>query len=334
MLYIIYGKDDYRCHEALEKIKKNLGDQEMLSVNTSFFDSRLITLSQLKDACNTIPFLSPARLIIVDGLLGQFEPQYGTGRRSNRSREKTDSRLKELQNLAEYINQMPPTTVLVLMDGELKNNNRLLKSLLQQAEVKRFARLGNVELGDWIQDKVKQGGGTIGHGAVDLLIRLIGGDLWTMTNEIDKLLAYSSGHSITEDDVKQLTSFARETSIFALTDAILEGRKKVAEQLLHQLLREGAAPPYILVMITRQLRLIVMAKAMGNRLFRPEIRNKLETTSDYTLDKALKQSKSYTLERVRRAYHKLLEADIAVKTGKYDNSELVLDLLVMELCQS
>jgi hypothetical protein len=30
-------------------------------------------------------------------------------------------------------------------------------------------------------------------------------------------------------------------------------------------------------------------------------------------------------------YHKLLEADIAIKTGKYGNPELVMDILIAEL---
>src|SRR4030043_28234 len=84
-----------------------------------------------------------------------------------------------------------------------------------------------------------------------------------MNSEIDKLLAYCSGQVITEDSVKQVTSYAREANIFALVDSILEGRTKVAQQLLHRLLRDGASPSYILAMITRQLRLIVMTKDLG-----------------------------------------------------------------------
>jgi DNA polymerase-3 subunit delta len=234
--------------------------------------------------------------------------------------------------LAEYVRQMPPTTMLVLIDGEIKANNRLLKSVALQAKVMVFAPPSDRNLSDWIQDRVKQGGGTISPGAVKLLVGLVGADLWTMSSEIDKLLAYCSGKVIAEDSVKQITSYAREANIFSLVDAILEGRRNVAQQLLHRLLQEGASPSYVLAMITRQLRLIVIAKDLGPKLSRPENRNRLEPTSDYGLEKAVKQAKSYTLERTKKAYHKLLEADIAIKTGKYD-SDLALDLLVVELGQ-
>jgi len=234
--------------------------------------------------------------------------------------------------LADCVKQMSPTTVLVLVDGEIKANNRLLKSLAALAKVMTFPPLGEKELSNWIQDRVKQGGGTISPGAVKLLVGLVGADLWVMSSEIDKLLVYCLGQPVTEDSVKQVTSYAREANIFALVDAILEGRIKVAQQMLHRLIQEGASPSYILAMITRQLRLIVMAKDLGQELFRPEIRGRLEPTSGYGLEKAVRQAKAYSLERVNKTYHKLLEADVAIKTGKYDG-DLALDLLVVELYQ-
>lgn len=333
MFYILYGKDDFSLQQALEEIKNELGNREMLEVNTSILDGQQLSLIQLRDACSAVPFLCPNRLVIVKGLLGRFEQRSGVERRVTRARAKLNSGLEEWMGLVDCVKQMSPTTVLVLVDGEIKANNRLLKSLMPLAQVMTFRPLKDKELSNWIQDRVKQGGGVISPGAVKLLVGLVGADLWVMSGEIDKLLAYCAGQVITEDSVKQVTSYAREANIFVLVDAILEGRMKVAQQLLHQLIQEGASPSYILAMITRQLRLIVMAKELGQGLFRPEIRSRLEPTSDYGLEKAIRQAKAYTLERVKKTYQKLLEADIAIKTGKYDG-DLALDLLVVELGQS
>jgi DNA polymerase-3 subunit delta len=184
-----------------------------------------------------------------------------------------------------------------------------------------------------VQVRIKEGSGNISPAALKLLVGLVGADLWVMSGEIDKLLAYCSGQVITEDDVKQLTSYAREANIFALVDAILEGRRSQAQQLLHRLLRDGASPAYILAMITRQLRLIVMAKDLGRKISRTGISDSLEPISDFSLEKAARQAKAYTLQRIKKAYDKLLETDIGIKTGKYE-SDLALDLLVVELGQS
>ena len=333
MFYILYGKDDFSLQQALEGVKNELGNKEMLDVNTSVLEAQQLRLSQLTDACSAIPFLCPCRLVIVKGLLGRFETRSGSERRSARSKEKNSSALEEWAGLPEYINRMPPTTVLVLIDGEVRAGNRLLKSLVPLAKVKGFPLLNDRGLSDWVQGKIKEGGGKISPAASKLLVGLVGADLWVMSSEIDKLLAYGSGQVITEENVKQLTSYAREANIFALVDAILEGRTSQAQQLLHRLLRDGASPAYILTMITRQLRLIVMAKDLGRKKSQPGIPDSLEMVSDFSLDKAIRQAKAFTLERIKKAYNKLLETDVSIKTGKYDG-DLALDLLVVELGQS
>jgi len=52
--------------------------------------------------------------------------------------------------------------------------------------------------------------------------------------------------------------------------------------------------------------------------------------SSYALDKTLSQAKLYDFEGVKRAYDKLLETDLAIKTGRYSD-KLALELLVTEL---
>ena len=331
MFYILYGKDDFSLQKALEAIKKELGDSEMLAVNTSVLDGQQIHLNQIVDACSAMPFLCPYRLVIVKGLLGRFESRPGAEKRPARSKAKNSSTVEEWTVLAEHIGRMAPTTVLVLIDGEIKGTNHLMKSLVPLAKVKGFPALNDRALTDWVQRRIKEGGGATSPGATRLLVEFVGSDLWIMSGEIDKLLAFCSDRVITEDDVKQLTSYSREANIFALVDAILEGRRSEAQQLLHRLLKDGASPAYILAMITRQLRLIVMTKDAGKK--KPGIPRGFESVPDFGLQKAAKQAKAFTLERIRKAYEKLLEADINIKTGKYEG-DLALDLLVVELGQS
>lgn len=332
MFYILYGKDTFSRQQKLEQIKAGLGASEMLDVNTSVLDGQQLTFYQLADVCNAVPFLSPYRLVIVEGLLERFELKTEAEGRSDTAKTKAAAAQKEWQGLTDSVKQMPPTTILILIDGDIKRNP-LLKSLEASADVTAFPELKNKWLRDWIQQRVKEGSGTIASDAVTLLADLVGGDLWAMSGEVDKLLAYCQGRSISEDDVRQISSVAREANIFVLVDAILEAKRKVGQQLLHQLLQSGASPSYVLSMITRQLRLIVMAREFGQKLFTSEIRSKLERTSDYSLEKALRQARAYTQDRIKKAYHQLLETDIAIKTGRYDG-DLALNLLVIELCRS
>jgi len=328
MFYILYGLDDFSLNQAVEKIKADLGDREMVATSTTNLEGQHLTLGELRNKCDAAPFLSSHRLVIVDGLLGRFEAKQGRPR--SRKKGKSGNGLGEWEGLASYIKQMPETSVLVLVDGEMLSQNPLLKKLSPSAEVKAFPLLRGRDLKAWIRKRVKEEGGDITPQAVDLLAELIGGDLWAMNGEIQKLLLYSQERPINEDDVRQLVSHVQEASIFALVDAVAEGRTELAQRILHRLYDDGVAPTYILVMITRQFRLVAQAKDLGPGLSRLQIQDRLGLKSSYSLDKTLSQAKLYDFEGVKRAYDKLLETDLAIKTGKYSD-KLALELLVTEL---
>jgi DNA polymerase-3 subunit delta len=330
----MYGQDNFSLHQELKRLKAELGGSDMLEVNTTVLDGReKLGLSQLQDVCSAAPFLSQVRLVVVEGLLEHFEPSKKTGKRSAKAQPKMDSGMKEWQGLSNYIEKMPVTTVLILIDGKLDNRkNPLLKHLNPLTKARVFLQPQGKILRDWIKKHISEGGGNVSHDAINLLEKLIGGDLWNMSSEIDKLITFCHGRLITEDDVRQVTSYTRETNIFALVDAILEGNRKVAQHLLHRLLQEGTAPQQVLALIIRQLRWVVMAKDINPKLTGPEGISRLGIPSDYVFGKVLEQAKVYSKESVKAAYHKVLEADLAIKTGQYDD-DLALDLLVMELCK-
>jgi DNA polymerase-3 subunit delta len=328
MLYILYGLDDFSLYQAVKEIKASLGDWEMVETNTTSLEGQHLTLSELRNKCGAAPFLSSHRLVIVDGLLGRFEVKQSKPRSGKKGR--SGDGLGEWEGLDSYIEQMPETTVLVLVDGEVQGQNPLLKKLSPLAEVRTFPLLRGKDLKAWIRQRVKEEGGDITPQAVNLLAELIGGDLWAMEGEIQKLLLYSQERPISEDDVRQLTSHVQESSIFALVDAVAEGRTELAQKILHRLYRDGVAPTYILVMITRQFRLIAQARDLEKGLSRLQIQDRLGLKASYGLDKTLGQAKLYDFEGVKRAYDKLLETDLAIKTGKYSD-KLALELLVTEL---
>ena len=333
MLYVLFGEDDFSLQEALKRIKGELGGEELLATNTTVLNAQELTLNQLRSVCDTVPFLAPKRLVIVEGLLKRCEAKSlsKAGRKSDRSSPGIGA---EWQTLGSYARGMPDTTVLVIIDGKVSNDNPLLKQLSPLAKVMPFPNLRGIKLQQWIQDRVAKGGGSISPSAVKSLAQLVGENLWLMNNEIAKLLLYASGRRIEEADVEQVVSYARQASVFAMADAILEDETRTAQRLLHQLLDDGASPSYLLVMLTRQLRLIVQVKELSAQgLISAEIQNRLGLTSEYVLNKTLGQVRKYSRERLERTYSKLLETDLSIKRGKY-SGDLALDILVADLCSS
>jgi len=327
MLYVLYGQDGFSRNQAAGKIKAGLGDRETVAASTISLEGRHLTLGELRNKCDAAPFLSSHRLVIVEGLLGRFDAKQG----KSRSRKgKSGNGLEEWEGFDSYIERMPGTTVLMLVDEEVKGGNPLLKRISSLGEVRTFPLLRGKDLKVWIRQRAKEEGGDITPQAVNLLAELIGGDLWAMDGEIRKLLLYSRERPVSEDDVRQLVTCVQEANIFALVDAVTEGQTELAQRILHRLYDEGVVPTYVLTMITRQFRLIAQARDLGKGLSRLQIQDRLGLKSSYALDKTLSQAKLYDFGRVKRAYDKLLVTDLAIKTGKYGD-KLALELLVTEL---
>jgi DNA polymerase-3 subunit delta len=330
LLYILLGQDDFSLNHSLEEIKKTIGDQTLLVANTTTLDGQQITLDQLRTVCETVPFLAERRLVIVNGLLERFEPKGKSSRRGKNTH--VTNQQDEYKSLAAYITKIPDSTILVLIDGKIRSDNPLFTELSVKAEVRSFPPLKDTKLRQWIQRYVAKDGGSISPQAVNLIAKLVGSNLWTMSNEINKLLLFTSGRRIEEEDVNLVVSCVQEANVFTMVDAILGFKAKAAQQSLQQLLHRGTAPSYLLVMLSRQVQMIVRARELRNqREPKTEIQNRLGLTSEFALRRTLEQADRYSWERLKQVYHKLLEADLRIKTGRYD-AELTLNILIAELC--
>lgn len=326
MLYILYGEDSFSIRESLTKIKADCGGAELGESNTILLEGDKVSLNELVSICNTMSFLAPKRLVMVENLLARFEPK---GKRRGGDQL---SQLKDWSALAENAVSMPESTVLVLVDGKLSRANPLLKKLSPLAKVREYMPPKGMELQNWIRARVAGNGCEISPSALGLLTDLIGGNLWILSNEIDKLCVHAGERRIEEADINSLVSYARESNVFAMVDAIVQRRLGVASRLIHQLLNEGSAPPYLLYMMTRQFRLLVQAgRLMAQGLPASAIGTKIGETTDWRLEKVLKQARGYSLERLEESYRRLLETDLSIKTGTVDGA-VALDLLITDLC--
>jgi DNA polymerase-3 subunit delta len=329
LLHVFIGEDDFSIRQALEGIKSGVGDATALMTNTTVLDGREVTVEQLRSAAETVPFLAEKRLVIVEGLLERFAP---LGRAGGRKTGRSSGEV-EYRAFAEGIKRLPEFTELVLIGGRIGGNNPLLRELAAVARVQAFPPLKEPQLRQWITRRVAGAGGSISLLAVNALVRFVGNDLWLMSNEVDKLVLYAGGRRIEEEDVRVLVSNAQEANIFAMVDAIFEFRVGAAQDLLQRLLKQGATPVQLLAMISRQIRIVFQIRELRNlKKTRSEIQSTLGLTSDFVLRKAWEQADKYSPARLRKVYHRLLETDLDIKTGKYDG-DLALDILIAELGQ-
>ena len=327
--YVIYG-DAFLVQEAIRDFESQIGSEEVRQANKHQLSGGQTTLQEVVGLCQVMPFMAEKRLVIVEGLLSIFEPRE-TRAKGSSMRSSVDKMLNPWKELEQLLPSLPETGVLVFKEGALTMRNPLLKRLSSVVETTSLITPRGEELSRWIKKRAAAKGSTITPGAVRLVSQWVGSDLLSLHNELEKLSLYASNRPIEERDVRALVSQVREASIFTAIDAVLEGRLPVALRIIRRLYKSGAAFPYIVSMLTRQLRLVVMAKELAeSKASSKDIAARLRISQEFVIRKTLDQARKHQWNTLIVLYSRLLEADVMVKSGRQQEIRM-LEVLVTQL---
>lgn len=331
--YLLHGQDEFALAEYVENIKAELGDPSIASLNITELEGRTVTLPQMQAAAGAMPFLTDFRLVIVDGWLtkllskteGELEDEAETARSGGSAKE-------TLAALAAYLEDLPASTRLVLVEKrDLPERHALLKAVSGQAWalVKKFDVPQGEALVKWVQTRAKAEGGAFTREAAQALAETER-DPRALGHEVLKILTHVNFARPAEiTDVALLTSANSEARIFDFVDAIGQRRGKQALAELHKLL-DKEEPLYVLGMVVRQFRFILLAKELLEaRRSEAEVAATLGL-HPFPAGKVCAQSRNFTLPALEAIYHRLLETDAAIKTGQTEPAT-ALDVLVAEL---
>lgn len=317
--FLFHGPDGFTQRETLAGLKSRLGDASVVDLNTTHFDGRAVRLGELMQVCDSFPFLSDKRLVVVEGLLERL-----TSKDAQADREA----------LLAYLPKLLPSTRLVFLErSKLARNNPFLLLAAESpfGYVRFFEVPRGIALEMWIKQRVEKAGGTIRPQATALLATNVGENLWLQQMEINKLLDYvSSARPIEPADVELLTPYAAQAGIFELVDAIGQRNGKVAVSLLQDKLAAGEEPLYLFAMIVRQVRLLIQVKEKAEQGVTQAEMAQVLGQHRFVIGKVYQQAYNFALSQLEEMHKMLLDTDMAIKTGQVSDST-ALQLLVVEL---
>lgn len=340
MILLFYGPDDFSIREAVQKrLREALPSPETADLNTTRLTASQVTADALRFACEAVPFLADRRVVLVDQFFSKGSARRGRAARSGEfdaGGEKggeVASGTATLNSVAEYLPRVPANTHLLFVESDAPPKTGPLSRALEQAKVKQqyFPTLAGTPLLRWIRDRTKAADGHISDPASQLLATFVGGDLRTLSNEIEKLATYAGiGKTVEPADVRLLVNQTGEVNVFALVDAAAQGQLKSALAALHRLLEAGERPERILGMLARQVRLLVQARELASRRAGADETARVLGLVGFPLRKVQEQARLFTPDRVREMHTLTLAADVSMKTGQQEPA-LALELLVAEL---
>jgi DNA polymerase-3 subunit delta len=325
MLIFVYGEDSFRVQEKVKTLRDAFVKKfDPTSLNVSVFpsgDTNELDPAAVLQAARSMPFLSPKRLVIVQGLF--------------------DSVRKEKEAVwKEGLIGIPDTTVCIvveLTEGKAVEKHALFKALKEKAadvHVYSLPLLSGAELARFATTRVRERGSTIGREALQGLLERVGEDSWQLDQEIAKLTAFSGGKMITVEMVEKLVSPSFEGEIFALMDAVSQKRAPEALRKLQTERAAGANDMYLLTMLARQVRLLIGARAVLDE--NPSATSQTVAQElgihPFVAGKVLAQARGFTLVSLREAHEALFRFDVATKSGLATAEESV-DLVTTKLVQ-
>ncbi|MBU1178204.1 DNA polymerase III subunit delta [Patescibacteria group bacterium] len=314
MLIFLYGEDNYRSRQKLNKLKANFLAKDSSGINLQELDGRQVELAELKNAVQATPFMGEKRLIIVENILGG----------KNKSL---------LAGIADLLSQgLPESSVVVFWEAGVPDKRaKLFKLLAKQGQAEEVTLLIGQALNKWIAAEVVSRGGKIAADTASKLAAYVGNDLWQMAQEIDKLVTYKKGVEITAEDIDELVKAKLDTNIFNFVDALGRKDRENALKLLHDQLSSGEHALYLLSMITYQFRNLLIVKELLENGSNQRSIAKEAKMHPFVAQKTAQQASNYSSAGLKMIYRKLLDLDEAIKTSKIE-PQLGLDLLVVGLC--
>jgi DNA polymerase-3 subunit delta len=314
MIRVLYGIDDFSVRQKLIEIQNLVIQDDIFNANLNKFHASTSTLAQIKEVSNTVPFMASQRLIVLEGLLSIFEGNSVEGK---------IGRQKNWVSFDSYVKNIPETTELVLIDGDISDRNSLLRKLTNLATIEKCKPKKGYDLIGWINSKTQSLECTISLPGSKLLADLVGSNLWIMNGEIEKLSLYCSDNQISVKDVTTVVSdlFSREVKIFDAIDSIFSGRNAEFLKIIQKLKNEGETEYYIITMFARQLRLLLLAKNLDRGdLSRKDVLDKL-SSNKWAAQKTLDQSQKYSENALLKIHAALIDVDYLFKRNSIDDED-------------
>lgn len=244
---------------------------------------------------------------------------------------KVNSDKNDWSAVSDFLDSIPDTTHLVIIDDNLPKIRGVSNYVKTQSRFLQVQLPKIYEMPQWIQAQAKKTDVSIDQAAVSALVESIGNNKRLIDQELKKLNLYSRGNQISLTDVKETVALVRDASIFAAVDSIFEGDPNRSFNFIQRILDDGNSPSYIITMIVRQVRFLMLCKDLRLRGVSDGDIGKRLKLAPFVMKKIFQYEKYFEMLNLKLMHKLLLDADHELKSVT-TSPEMILDLLVVDLC--
>jgi DNA polymerase-3 subunit delta len=319
---LLLGKDAYLRDVFRERVIETSIDPAARGWAVSPFSADEGELGQALAQARTVPMLARRQVVIVTQV--EALEQMAEERRE-----------AETQDLAGYLSDPAPFTVLILEAGGLDQRTKLAKLLLEKALVvaaelpedpHERARTATMLAGQMARER----NSAIEDEAADELADLCNCDLGAMRSEIEKLATYAgAGQPIRREDVEALVVSEKKYSVWELAEVLATRQRARAFHFLANVLRQGEAAPALIGAMAWMYRKLIEAQQLSPHTSSYQAAGRLGMRAA-TAELAIRHAKKIPRRQLVEGLRALYDADSRLKSGS-TNDRAVMEFVVARL---
>ena len=308
--YLFCGLDELLIKENIELIIDKVVQPTFRELNLLKFDGNNINFEDFMNACETLPFMSEKKVVVIY--------------RANFLKEKVDgANAKVFSQMEEYIKSPPEHCVLItymLLNDKrdtVQKNKKVMK-FDKCATIVKADKLRGDKLYKKVLDIFNKYEKNIGKIELRYFCDSVENNFNIIEREVEKLVSFTDGRDITRKDIDILLPHKSENDVFDLVEHISLKRPDMAIGLMNQLLYKGENLMLILSLIEGQFKKLLTIKiSMAKGKNKEDIARDLRLPP-FVCEKLMLQSKKFSIEQLRKCMKLCIEAEKTLKSSTLD----------------
>lgn len=283
----------------------------------SYFDLAEVAYLSADMDMQSLPFFSDEKVVILDNFLDIT------------TQKKSYLDDKDLALFEAYLeNPVPTTRLIIFAAGKLDGKRRLVKLLKRDAVIFEAAELKEAELKTYFQKQAHGLGLVFDTGVFENLLLKSNFDFSELEKNINFLVSYKKDGQISQTDINDAIPKTLQDNIFDLVQFVLAKRVEEVTSLIKDLTLQGEDEIKLLAILIGQFRLflqtkILLQKGKNESQIVADLSDYLaRRVNPYQVRFAIRDSRSLSIDFLKKSLSVLIATDFSIKKGKYDKAYL------------
>lgn len=319
-VYMIYGEETYLKDFYVSKLRESVVDSAFADFNFHQYDGKDASISEILMDAEMLPMMAEYSLVLVRDY-------------------PLDKSTSDVDALKEFFKDIPETTILVFwydtiqIDTKKAGKWKTIENMFSKAGSSvNLEKRTEGDLAKLIISSAKKRGCTIDSASARYLISVVGSDIKTIFNELEKICGYVGSGEITRDIIDRLAVKCLQARVYDLSKFIIAGNSDGAYSVLNVLFAQKEEPISILSVISSCYIDMYRAKCVKSaNINETDLSNHFQYKGrEFLIRNASRDCRNFSFDNLRQAIDVLCRTDELLKSTAIDKN-LLLEEAVAKL---